>query len=108
MKKHLACGVVALAIFVVVPGCVVGGAEEDEEISQDEVAMQELESAVPPRACVQPIVIGPCRAAFRRYAFERSTGRCVRFTYGGCQGNENNFTSMGACQRTCAHFRRPL
>ena len=28
-------------------------------------------------------------------------GRCVRFTYGGCQGNENNFLTKRDCEETC-------
>ena len=27
--------------------------------------------------------------------------RCVRFNYGGCQGNANNFRSYWACMRRC-------
>lgn len=54
-----------------------------------------------PDACGLPIVVGPCEAAIRRYAFDTEAGRCVPFTYGGCGGNANNFESLAACQAVC-------
>ncbi|XP_076464212.1 papilin-like isoform X2 [Babylonia areolata] len=51
--------------------------------------------------CRMPKVVGPCRAAFRRYFFNAETGRCERFTYGGCRGNQNNFQTFRACSRRC-------
>lgn len=46
---------------------------------------------VPVRVCEQPKIVGPCEAEFPRYYFNRQTEKCEKFTYGGCQGNENNF-----------------
>ena len=51
--------------------------------------------------CLLPKVTGPCRAAFRRYYYNNSKKRCELFIYGGCQGNKNNFKTLGACKRTC-------
>ncbi|GBM17505.1 Papilin [Araneus ventricosus] len=45
--------------------------------------------------------VGPCRAAFRRYFFNKRTGQCEKFIYGGCQGNENNFESQQECENHC-------
>merc|ERR1719336_542959 len=28
-------------------------------------------------------------------------GKCMGFTYGGCQGNSNNFASLHMCQEAC-------
>lgn len=51
--------------------------------------------------CSLPPTIGPCEAAFTRYYYNRKTGQCEEFTYGGCGGNENNFENMQQCQRAC-------
>ncbi|XP_041352666.1 BPTI/Kunitz domain-containing protein 4-like isoform X2 [Gigantopelta aegis] len=53
------------------------------------------------KVCLQPKVVGRCRAAFRRFFYNKITGRCQRFIYGGCQGNQNNFKTLAACQKLC-------
>uniref|UniRef100_A0A8C9FTF9 BPTI/Kunitz inhibitor domain-containing protein n=1 Tax=Pavo cristatus TaxID=9049 RepID=A0A8C9FTF9_PAVCR len=35
------------------------------------------------------------------FFYNYSTGRCRPFTYSGCGGNENNFTSRKSCLRIC-------
>lgn len=54
-----------------------------------------------PTACEQPTESGPCRAYLPRWTFDEAAGECVRFIYGGCGGNENNFPTLAACQGTC-------
>ncbi|KAK6733508.1 hypothetical protein RB195_017329 [Necator americanus] len=54
-----------------------------------------------PTACSLPIETGMCLAAFRRYAFDDTQGRCVSFIYGGCGGNKNNFETLEECENTC-------
>ncbi|MCB1744157.1 MAG: hypothetical protein KDK91_27555, partial [Gammaproteobacteria bacterium] len=54
-----------------------------------------------PRVCDQPIEPGPCRAAIPRWGFDAEDGRCERFVYGGCGGNQNNFTTRAECAQTC-------
>ncbi|KAJ8707072.1 hypothetical protein PYW08_011206 [Mythimna loreyi] len=54
--------------------------------------------------CKQPIVQGLCLAYFPRYAYNCHTGKCERFIYGGCGGNENNFMTMRECCKAC-HVR---
>ncbi|RCN30022.1 Kunitz/Bovine pancreatic trypsin inhibitor domain protein [Ancylostoma caninum] len=51
--------------------------------------------------CSQPIEVGPCKAMLKRYAYDNKKNKCVRFIYGGCKGNKNNFESMEECTRTC-------
>lgn len=65
------------------------GADESESASGDE------------EKCDQPLQVGPCKAAYKRYYYNAESGACERFTYGGCQGNSNNFKSMWACQKAC-------
>jgi len=50
-------------------------------------------------SCRQPIKAGPCRKIDPRWGFDGYS--CVKFNYGGCDGNENNFDSEGECQNVC-------
>ncbi|WP_233561997.1 BPTI/Kunitz domain-containing protein [Sorangium cellulosum] len=54
-----------------------------------------------PARCALPQDVGPCDAAIPRYWHDPSTGVCVPFTWGGCDGNENRFESLAACQEAC-------
>ncbi|WP_437956818.1 BPTI/Kunitz domain-containing protein [Sorangium sp. So ce119] len=54
-----------------------------------------------PARCALPQDVGPCDAAMPRYWHDPSTGVCVPFTWGGCEGNENRFESLAACQEAC-------
>ncbi|XP_064485666.1 carboxypeptidase inhibitor SmCI-like isoform X2 [Ornithodoros turicata] len=51
--------------------------------------------------CSLPMAQGFCMEAHHRYHFDYLTRECVPFTYGGCNGNGNNFHSIDECQRTC-------
>lgn len=44
---------------------------------------------------------GPCRAVMPRWYFDLAKGKCVRFIYGGCGGNRNNFESEDYCMAVC-------
>lgn len=44
---------------------------------------------------------GPCRAQLRRWFWSGAVGACQEFTYGGCQGNGNNFETKEACEVAC-------
>lgn len=52
-------------------------------------------------ACNLPADPGPCEAAFGRYYFNKADGHCDMFSYGGCEGNGNNYESLEECQRVC-------
>ncbi|RCN36600.1 Kunitz/Bovine pancreatic trypsin inhibitor domain protein [Ancylostoma caninum] len=54
--------------------------------------------------CLLPIVTGPCKGKNRRYAYNNKTGKCVKFTYGGCGGNENNFRTKKDCEDACKNI----
>ncbi len=51
--------------------------------------------------CDEPIEPGPCKAAIPSWGFDSDAGKCVEFTYGGCDGNHNRFETEEACKRTC-------
>ena len=51
--------------------------------------------------CNLPKLTGPCRASFPRFHYNSATKRCETFTYGGCQGNKNNFHAKTECEAAC-------
>ncbi|XP_066282432.1 papilin-like isoform X1 [Branchiostoma lanceolatum] len=51
--------------------------------------------------CVQPADPGPCNGAFRNWYYEQSAQECRDFVYGGCQGNQNRFSSLKDCVDLC-------
>ncbi|KAM5261045.1 protein AMBP [Hipposideros larvatus] len=52
-------------------------------------------------ACNLPIVHGPCQGSIQLWAFDALQGKCILFTYGGCQGNGNKFYSEKECKEYC-------
>lgn len=36
-----------------------------------------------------------------RYYYSRQEGKCKHFTYGGCDGNANNFKTEEECKKAC-------
>lgn len=52
-------------------------------------------------SCLLPIAKGPCFGFMKRYAFNKEKNRCELFTYGGCQGNGNNFARADQCFEAC-------
>lgn len=52
--------------------------------------------------CELPKDKGPCKAAIKRFYYDSNKKKCKEFTYGGCQGNANNFESKEECQKECS------
>ena len=51
--------------------------------------------------CSQPESSGFCRALFERYFFDKTSGECKKFIYGGCGGNQNRFDTIDECKKIC-------
>jgi hypothetical protein len=51
--------------------------------------------------CSLPLLVGPCEALITSWGFDPEQNDCVEFTYGGCEGNANNFVSREACLAAC-------
>ncbi|XP_020611103.1 papilin-like isoform X3 [Orbicella faveolata] len=65
----------------------------------------QLEGQVPAQ-CLVPPLEGPCRAAYRRWYYNKEKGKCMVFVYGGCEGNANNFYTKPACKIVCMQHNR--
>ncbi|XP_054986694.1 amyloid beta precursor like protein 2 isoform X2 [Sorex araneus] len=105
--------------------------EEEEEVEEEEVEDREYyydsykgddykeeptePSPVPAKdaahdvqaVCSQEAMTGPCRAVMPRWYFDLAQGKCVRFIYGGCGGNRNNFESEDSCMAVCKTMMPP-
>ncbi|CAL1274728.1 unnamed protein product [Larinioides sclopetarius] len=44
---------------------------------------------------------GPCDSREQRYFYDQNTNACLKFDYGGCKGNRNNFKRKDECERAC-------
>nr|WEV89396.1 serine protease inhibitor [Pinctada imbricata] len=57
----------------------------------------------PPRdRCFErPKVQGPCEAAIPSFSYNPRTRRCEEFTYGGCGGTRNRFSTLRECRDRC-------
>uniref|UniRef100_A0A674NGS7 Amyloid beta (A4) precursor-like protein 2 n=1 Tax=Takifugu rubripes TaxID=31033 RepID=A0A674NGS7_TAKRU len=64
--------------------------------SQEDKTLQELKEV-----CTLEPETGPCRASMPRWHFDVDQKKCVRFIYGGCAGNRNNFDSEEYCMAVC-------
>ncbi|XP_040208267.1 papilin-like [Rana temporaria] len=49
----------------------------------------------------QPLKPDPCKGYIKRYYYDKKTGTCKSFIYGGCGGNENNFATKEKCETLC-------
>ncbi|KAM7412696.1 hypothetical protein PAMA_020194 [Pampus argenteus] len=75
------------------------GKKESSNMSEsqdDEKTLQEVKAV-----CTLEAETGPCRASMPRWHFDMSQRKCVRFIYGGCAGNRNNFDSEEYCMAVC-------
>nr|XP_040030825.1 amyloid-like protein 2 isoform X2 [Gasterosteus aculeatus aculeatus] len=66
------------------------------ENQDEDKTLQEVKAV-----CALEAETGPCRASMPRWHFDMSQRKCVRFIYGGCAGNRNNFDSEEYCMAVC-------
>ncbi|XP_015589222.1 papilin isoform X3 [Cephus cinctus] len=57
--------------------------------------------------CNLPVDSGPCRGAFAKFFYDSAIRGCREFTYGGCDGNANRFSTVSECESICIHREEP-
>ncbi|KAK0400688.1 hypothetical protein QR680_015397 [Steinernema hermaphroditum] len=57
--------------------------------------------------CLLSINVGQGRALLKRFYYNSIARRCIEFTYKGTRGNENNFLTYDACEKTCMKWESP-
>ncbi|XP_035201816.1 amyloid-like protein 2 isoform X1 [Oxyura jamaicensis] len=75
--------------------------ETTTEPSSDKAASEKEVSSDMKSVCSQEAMTGPCRAVMPRWYFDPNKRKCIRFIYGGCGGNRNNFESEEYCMAVC-------
>ena len=55
--------------------------------------------------CLSPSDPGPCRSGVVKYYYDQTDGVCKSFTFGGCEGNRNNFNTIEECLQYCGTAR---
>ncbi|XP_030262059.1 amyloid beta precursor like protein 2 isoform X1 [Sparus aurata] len=73
-----------------------------DESQDEDKTLQEVKAV-----CTLEAETGPCRASMPRWHFDVSQRKCVRFIYGGCAGNRNNFDSEEYCMAVCKRLTMP-
>ncbi|XP_039249097.2 inter-alpha-trypsin inhibitor-like isoform X1 [Styela clava] len=54
-----------------------------------------------PIDCLAPAKKGQCKAKLERFYYDAYMSECIKFEYGGCNGNTNNFRSIEQCMDAC-------
>ncbi|KAH8295400.1 hypothetical protein KR018_010895, partial [Drosophila ironensis] len=57
--------------------------------------------------CDETVNAGDCSNWELKWHFERSSGACTQFYYGGCGGNGNRFDTESDCQQRCSRPQGP-
>lgn len=50
---------------------------------------------------------GPCLGRFKKFYYNQNLKVCEQFTYGGCEGNGNRFSSITECEMICLTREEP-
>ena len=50
---------------------------------------------------------GPCLGRFKKYYYNQNLNQCEEFTFGGCEGNGNRFSSITECEQICLTKEEP-
>lgn len=65
------------------------------------LGLEHLSFALPAH-CVELPDTGQCTESIPRWYYNPFSEKCDRFTYGGCDGNMNNFEEEEECMKSCS------
>ncbi|XP_039992953.1 kunitz-type protease inhibitor 1a isoform X2 [Xiphias gladius] len=51
--------------------------------------------------CTEPPYTGKCKESLTKWYYNHIQQECLRFNYGGCEGNENRFDTEESCKKVC-------
>ncbi|XP_061429772.1 carboxypeptidase inhibitor SmCI-like isoform X1 [Lethenteron reissneri] len=54
-----------------------------------------------PELCLAPPEVGLCRALIPKWYYDAAASECRSFSYGGCGGNDNKFSTQLECEEQC-------
>ncbi|XP_055845669.1 kunitz-type serine protease inhibitor textilinin-3 [Episyrphus balteatus] len=75
-----------------------------EEMDLDDIAPRTSARHQPENFCKMPARKGVCRALIPRWSYDPVAKECREFKFGGCDGNDNNFSSYKLCMQTCGGY----
>jgi len=82
-------------------GCAPRGPIDDLIDMLEQLAQENACTLQPLDRCNAPFDPGGCDANIPVLWHDPATGECVEMSYGGCGGNDNRHTSLGACLAAC-------
>ncbi|XP_016330083.1 boophilin-H2-like [Sinocyclocheilus anshuiensis] len=71
---------------------------ESENLPQDDSISKDI--------CQLKLDAGTCSNFSVKWYYDVSSGQCVRFWYGGCDGNSNRFNTQKDCEIRCLRARK--
>ncbi|KAK6180656.1 hypothetical protein SNE40_008665 [Patella caerulea] len=57
-------------------------------------------------SCSEPLVIGGCTYNYEHFFFNSTSGKCEKFIYTGCDGNNNRFATEKQCEQVCVPSKK--